>query len=323
MTQLPYPLIARGSFAWWKPIVGVLALFVAVYAFMPTLLSPIVALALLLQGDAVTGDGIQHAAAGKPFSPASLLFMNLLLASLIPLTWGIYRGLHGRLPRWLASVKPGIRWKFLAACAGAAAIAISAQLAVGSFLPGVDPVPGTAPDHATGTLAAFGLIILLTTPLQAIGEEYAFRGYLNQAFGPFFADIADRLGVASESARRIGVWAAIVLCSGLFAVAHGLQNFPLFFDRFAFGMLAGFLVLRTGGLEAGIALHVFNNLAALGLALGFGDIHESLRVHEVSYWQLVLTATQDLVFLALVLWLAKRFSVQRTTNANSIAPIGG
>ena len=45
-------------------------------------------------------------------------------------------------------------------------------------------------------------------------------------------------------------WAALLVTSTLFAMAHGLQNFPLFFDRFMFGFIAGWLVIRTGGLEA-------------------------------------------------------------------------
>ena len=98
--------------------------------------------------------------------------------------------------------------------------------------------------------------MLLTTPLQAAGEEYAFRGYLLQAIGAL--------------TRR--AWIALVLTSLLFAMAHGLQNFPLFFDRFMFGLIAGWLVIRTGGLEAGIALHVLNNLLAFGAGILFGDV---------------------------------------------------
>ena len=34
-------------------------------------------------------------------------------------------------------------------------------------------------------------------------------------------------------------WIAIVATATMFALAHGAQNFPLFFDRFAFGLIAG------------------------------------------------------------------------------------
>ena len=74
-------------------------------------------------------------------------------------------------------------------------------------------------------------------------------------------------------------WVAIVLTATLFALAHGAQNFPLFFDRFAFGLIAGWLVIRTGGLEAGIALHVLNNFLAFGFALSFGDLSDDAERH--------------------------------------------
>jgi membrane protease YdiL (CAAX protease family) len=48
---------------------------------------------------------------------------------------------------------------------------------------------------------------------------------------------------------------------GLRAAAR-TQNLPLFVDRLAFGLLAAILVWRTGGLEAGIAAHVVNNVCA-------------------------------------------------------------
>ena len=81
------------------------------------------------------------------------------------------------------------------------------------------------------------MIVVLTTPLQAAGEEYGFRGYLLQAFGSLFA-----------TARVDG--GRVLVSATLFALAHGVQNFPLFFDRFMFGLIAGWLVIRTGGLEA-------------------------------------------------------------------------
>ena len=152
--------------------------------------------------------------------------------------------------------------------------------------------------------AASALVVLLTTPLQAAGEEYLFRGYLLQAFGSLFPTRR------AELAR----WVAIAATAVLFAFAHGAQNFPLFFDRFAFGLIAGWLVTRTGGLEAAIALHVLNNFLAFGLALSFGDLTETLNVSEASWWNIVLTLTQSLVYAALVLVVARRMHLQTHTR---------
>ena len=89
----------------------------------------------------------------------------------------------------------------------------------------------------------------------------------------------------------------------LFALAHGLQNFPLFFDRFMFGLIAAWLVIRTGGLEAGIALHVLNNFLAFGLRPG---LRRHLRDAQRHRGQLVehpgRPSRSPLVYAALVLW---------------------
>ena len=79
---------------------------------------------------------------------------------------------------------------------------------------------------------------------------------------------------------------ALLITSGLFALAHGAQNFPLFFDRFAFGLMAGLIVILVGGLEAGIALHILNNLLAFAVAIAFDQLDGALTVSEVSWWQL-------------------------------------
>ncbi len=140
--------------------------------------------------------------------------------------------------------------------------------------------------------------MLLLTPLQAAGEEYAFRGYLTQAFGGLFGR----------------TWAAVLFPALLFALAHGGQSPPVFFDRFAFGVVAGLLVVLTGGLEAGIAMHVLNNWLAFGLALAFGDMGSALNPTGGSWWTIPVTLTQSLSYLALVLLLARRWRLRTSTE---------
>jgi len=154
-------------------------------------------------------------------------------------------------------------------------------------------------------LVALGIVVLLTTPFQAMGEEYVFRGYLMQGFGAL--------------TRR--PWIAVILSSVLFALAHGVQNAPLFLDRFLFGLMAGYVVLRTGGLEAGIALHVWNNLAAFGLALTLGDIDETLKVTEVGWSNLPLTLVQNGVYLVLVLLVARRMGIKPKSEPPEEVPV--
>jgi membrane protease YdiL (CAAX protease family) len=212
---------------------------------------------------------------------------------------------HNLRPRWLTSVVPRMRWKFFAICLGLSVVALAAQVAVGSVLPDdAGGVVGGKLNDFTTTTALAALVVLLTTPLQAAGEEYVFRGYLLQAIGSLFSNR----------------WVAIGATGLLFALAHGVQNFPLFFDRLSFGLIAAWLVIRTGGLEAGIALHVLNNFLAFGLALSYGNLSETLNVTEASWWNIVLTVTQSAVYAALVLYVARRMGLQTCTRPPSTQP---
>jgi len=98
-----------------------------------------------------------------------------------------------------------------------------------------------------------------------------------------------------------------------FALAHGVQNFPLFFDRFAFGLMAGLVVILVGGLEAGIALHILNNLLAFAIAIAYNQLDGVLTVSEASWWQLPVTIAQNGTYLVLVLLVARKMGLRHTT----------
>ena len=281
----------------WKPVVGIL--LVVIGFFVVTSLVYIVVAAVFAAFE--SGAWIDNFMASADLShvgPAALLGLNLGLASMILVTWFVMRVLHNLRPRWLTSVVPRMRWKFFAVCLGLAVIALAAQVLVGSVLPGDSAGMGGKLNDFTTSTAVAAVVVLLTTPLQAAGEEYLFRGYLLQAVGSLFGS----------------KWVAIGVTGVLFALAHGAQNFPLFFDRLAFGLIAAWLVTRTGGLEAGIALHVLNNFLAFGLALSYGDLSETLNVSEASWWNIVLTVTQSAVYAALVLYVARRMGLQTRTR---------
>jgi membrane protease YdiL (CAAX protease family) len=208
-------------------------------------------------------------------------------------------------PRWLTSVVPKMRWKLFFIFVGISVVALVAQIVVSMLISGPGEGDLTASvNEFTATTAVIGLVVLLTTPFQAAGEEYVFRGYLMQALG-------------SLTRSR---WVALLATSTLFAVAHGVQNFPLFFDRFVFGLIAGWLVIRTGGLEAGIAMHILNNFFAFGYALVFSDLTSSLTVSEVGWENIPLTLTQAGTYAVLVLLVARRLDVQRRTAPPRTGP---
>ena len=298
-----YPLMLRTwTYAWWKPAVGLVALLLGALIVSPLVMVGPAALAVLVDHEGSFGAALSDTITMEHVTWQSMLYLNLALAGLIPVSWAILRVVHRMRPRWLTSVKPGIRWGFFWACFGLAPVAMVAQVVVGALLP-TDPNDlGSSPNDLTAGLVALGVVILLTTPLQAMGEEYAFRGYAMQAFGAL--------------TRR--PWIAVVLSALVFAIAHGAQNAPLFFDRFAFGLMAGYVVLRTGGLEAGIAMHIWNNLVAFGFGLFLGDIEDMLTATEVSWWNIPLTITQNGVYLLLVLVVARSMGVADRTSPPAV-----
>ena len=304
-----HQLHRAGRSGWWRPVVGVLLLAVMMVLVVPFLLQVALVLALVAGGEShPLSEALRLIDIGDP-TPVGLAYINLALAGLIPATWFVTRVVHGLKPGWLTSVFPRMRWKFFVACVGLSFVALLATLVVSAVLPttaaaGADI--SMTPNAFDDTAKQFALVVLFLTPLQAAGEEYAFRGYLTQAFGGFFP-----------------TWVAVAGPALLFAFAHGAQSAPVFFDRFAFGLVAGILVVRTGGLEAGIAMHVLNNWLAFSLALAFGDMGEALTPTGGSWWSIPVTLTQSLVFLGLTLLVARRMGLSRTADPAVLAASRG
>ena len=293
-----------GRPGWWRSLLGAIVLVVLVFGVVPAVLGLLALVALLVGGTSADEAG-QLLDVTSEVTPVGLAALNLLLGSAILSSWLVLWLFHRLRPRWLSSVAPRLRWRFLLACLPLSVVALVASLGVSILLPvsaagGSEPV-GSLNDF-TSTTRDFLLVIALLTPLQAAGEEYVFRGYLTQAFGSLLPW------------RRVSLALAVLAPAVLFALAHGLgQSWPVFFDRFAFGVVAGILVIRTGGLEAAIAMHVLNNFFAYGLALSFGDMTEALNATGPSSpWTIVSTLTQSLVYLGLASWVAKAMHVERT-----------
>jgi membrane protease YdiL (CAAX protease family) len=283
----------------WRPILGVLLVLAGVFVLAPVLLQVPYHVYLAATGQPLLA-GMERLVDLTNPTPLALAYLNLVLAAAIPVVWLITWALHGLRPRWLSSVVPRLRWRFFAACLGLSVLALVATLIVSVLLPqqGGAEVSGQL-NEFTSTTRDFLLVVLLLTPLQAAGEEYVFRGYLLQAFGGLFGS-------------RV---MAVLLSSLLFALAHGLgQSWPIFIDRLAFGLVAGALVILTGGLEAGIAMHVLNNFLAFGLALMFGDIGSALNATGGSWWSLPATLTQSLVYLALATYTARAMGLRTTVD---------
>lgn len=217
--------------------------------------------------------------------PFGLLVTNVMLAALIPACLLTVRVVHGERSRWLNSVTGRLRPRLLATSLVLAAGVHALSLPLYQLLQvGADSSEDAFPGRTS--FLALLVVILLTTPLQAAGEEYLFRGYLIQA-----------LGVWARSR-----WVPALLSGLLFAAAHGPQDPWLFTDRFFFGLAAWWLTTRTGGLEAAIAFHVVTNLVALTAAAAVDDLDSAVVIEGIP----PAAALLDMATIAVIAWVLDR-----------------
>ena len=278
----PYPLALRNTdTVWWRSLLG--ALFgLSLYLLLVTLVSQLV----VRVGWTLTHPvdyRTYYAQALAYERPIGLFAANLGIATLIPISLALVLIIHHARTHWLFSVRPGIRWRYLLVCLGVSAVVFVGIQAV------LETFASSGPVAPQAGFWLFLAVIVLSSPIQAAAEEIFFRGYLMQALG-------------SAVARP---WFGVVTSALVFALLHGTQNLALFVNRLAFGLLAGLLVWLVGGLEAGIAAHILNNIVAFGWA-GLTTTIATLRTVQSLTW-----AQSGLQILAFVVCAALTLLVAR------------
>ncbi|POM24865.1 CAAX amino terminal protease self- immunity [Actinomadura rubteroloni] len=308
---VPYHRMARtAAHRWWRPIAGT---FAGAAAYL--LLAVALMIAFLIGYAVVTGGAPDVSGDDTEFfgDPTTDLAFNLLsIALLLPVVllaaWAVQR----RRPGTVASVVGRLRWRWLAVCGGAAVLFCAVSYGFGLAAQTV------APDDATedGTWVGWGsfigpaIVILLFAPLQSAAEEFTFRGWILQGVGAW--TLESRTGRVARAFSRVlrTPWPGIVVGSALFASAHGYTGWGVL-DVFLFGAIAAWLTVRTGGLEAGIAMHVCNNLMAFLVPAAIGTL--DLEQGAVPGAYVVADVASMLVYAGLVVLLARRFKVARVT----------
>jgi membrane protease YdiL (CAAX protease family) len=218
------------------------------------------------------------------------LWMNLMLASLIPAAL-----IATRLGQWrpmgrLMSVTGRVRWGWLLQSMALVTPLWVVYLGINWFVFDQEVLP--RPQDWIGLL----VVTAITTPLQAAGEEVAFRGVFVQAIGAWIANRWVALGVSTA------------VTTALFVAAHGSMDVWIWLDLAALAVLGCWLTWRTGGLEAAMALHIVNNLTVTFSGILLGGLEESYvsesttgsPVAALMSWVVMGLAT------ALLLWVAKR-----------------
>ncbi len=185
-----------------------------------------------------------------------------------------------------------MRWSWLGHTSVLAVIVfgggIGALVALSYWL---DPDSVQSPSPFGGKVLVMLVLVLALTPFQAAAEEYVFRGYILQLVGSW---------------TRFA-WIPVVVTVPIFAIGHDYNIWGLI-DVGLFGLMAAVLVIRTGGLEAGIAAHTFNNIAILAFE-SLGMLSDSEGGGPLD---LIPTVVMNLLFLALVERSLRRRDIVRT-----------
>ncbi len=297
----PYHRMARnGWHRWWRPIVGTLLVTAGVFGLV--IVGGVIGYLVYALGH----DGrLPIAKNGQifPDSTAELAFELATLAILTPVAflgaWLVQR----RRPGTLSSVKGRLRWGWLGVCCllaiGFLIVSYGWGLAVEAMFSGqhVDVLPAWKGWHQ---FIAPAVVIVLLVPFQATAEEYLFRGWLIQAIGSW----APEGWMRTRAGRWVALWPALAISAVVFMLGHGYTGWARL-DIFLFGLLAGWLAVRTGGLEAGIALHTFNNLYAFLIPAAAGQLVDAMDQGGSPWWALLSDLVPLVLYAAAVLGIAR------------------
>ena len=232
-------------------------------------------------------------------TPTVFLANNLVLASLIPISMLMQWAFYGVRPRWMHSVSGAWRWHLVRRSALFVVPIFLLYAGGGLALAAVELVE-TPP---SGTTLALLVIIVLTTPLQAAGEEYGFRGFIARTVGSWSA----RPGVSFA----LGTTASSIV----FALVHFAADPWLIAYYLVFAVAMSLIVRATGGLEIAVLIHTLNNVLLLGPAIVLGSLEESFDRGVGSAGPLVLV---PMAVIAIITAIALRWASR--LGAVSVAP---
>ncbi|WP_156860112.1 CPBP family intramembrane glutamic endopeptidase [Propionibacterium sp. oral taxon 192] len=290
------------SWKWWRPLLALLLACVVYFVVINVLV-------MIVGGiDIATGRLTPEDMADIAHHMTPLLFLanNLSLALLIPIAWLSGFLLFKQSPKWLSSVVGGFRWPWFWMCT---AVTVPIWVIVTAVETWLMRSAGDMPELGVNSDTVLLVIgILVTTPLQAAGEEFGLRGLMNRAVASFFRKPVVALVVGG------------ILSSLLFMVIHGAQDIWLNIFYFWFGMVACWLTWRTGGLEAAVAIHVVNNLVS-EIFLPFMDISLIFDRSAGTSGPEIFIRVGILVLTAFLIGLlARRREVVRSFRTASIVP---
>ena len=278
------PFGAHLRMSWWKPLLIIAA---------PVITMLVLTMALMLLAVMVEVAVFGRAPQDMSMTPLMMLAANLSLAVIGPLAV-LMTALLARVPwRSLLASPRGLSPRRWGVYSGAFTVLVAIALALSAVIaPESSGLVGFA---VTGTTIGLIVVAVLTTPLQAAGEELMFRGAILPAVSSWIR--------AAGPALIVGMLAS----SLVFGAMHGSMDPWLATYYTAFGLCMAAMAVISRGLEAPIAFHVTNNLIMMvvgALFSGGEGVVIDRSVGAGGPFMLVFVAV-DLVAVALV-WLYER-----------------
>ncbi len=111
-------------------------------------------------------------------------------------------------------------------------------------------------------------------------------------------------------------WAGVVGSALIFALLHPSPTPASFVYPLGFGLIVGWLTVKTGGLEAGIAAHVVNNGHHLRVRGALRNGRPGLHESRCGWLDLVITLGSWAIFAPLAVWLGRRMQLATATPAS-------
>ena len=311
---LPFHRLYRGlaGYRWWRPVVAIVVA-AAVYLALSLVYTLILIGVAVATGQLDLGSTVESAQDAlydfalniDAANPVSLLLALGSIALMLP------SALLGQLAAGLRplgvrhSVTFRIRWSWFAVSLLPAFVTVAAGTVipvVGSLATGEAPFGAFTTEPALFVVCA--VIILVVTPFQAAAEEYVFRGLFAQSLGAWvrFAPIG---------------W---IVTTALFVSGHAYDGWGLL-SVGAFGLGAAIIATRTGGLEAGVALHSVNNITGfLLLASGVQGTTVNPNVSSPDVLANLLSVGLALLTTAAWVFWVDRLAKRRKLEVVGVAP---
>jgi membrane protease YdiL (CAAX protease family) len=316
IVELPYHRLYRAqpTYRWWRPFLAVV--LTAVFFLGVSILLAVPLFIVLFATNAIdflgpdATDELTTLISPDMARPWTLLFglgSVILVLPFVPLALRI-AGIRpaGVRVNILHSVLFGLRWRWLLVAFLPAAVVwiatFAGQIGIGLAL-GEQLLPFST-DVPTYLLSV--LIVLLLVPVQAATEEYLYRGVLLQSVGAWVR------------------WApvTIIVSAVLFGVSHAYDGWGIL-TVMVMGVGFAVVTIRTGGLEAGIAMHTVNNVAAF-VVTGTGMFGPTGITEDTGGLPGLLAQVVTVgLWMAGVEWLARRHGIERLSRVGiQTAPAG-